>query len=118
MSRLVARGASRTIYFIEIYERNDVEAHYDHALEHVCAPGVLRLVGIDERVREGLGVVRGSRRVGFATSSSGAGALGKLLWRFLSRPARCGDFSARRHPPHTWSTATRALSNDPGATSL
>ena len=36
---LVARGASRTIYFIEIYERNDVEAHDDHPLEHVCAPG-------------------------------------------------------------------------------
>ena len=58
---LVARGASRTIYFIEIYERNDVEAHDDHALEHVCAPGVLRLVGSDERVLEGLSVDQGAR---------------------------------------------------------
>lgn len=56
---LVARGASRTIYFIEIYERNDVEAHDDHALEHVCAPGVFAPRWCDERVLEGLGVSQG-----------------------------------------------------------
>ena len=99
---LVARGASRTIYFIEIYERNDVEAHDDHPLEHDALRGFcasLVLTNVSER---GSAWIRGSRRVGFVRAARAPPelALWGGLWRFSAR-RRYGNPGARHDPGAT-----------------